>query len=257
MKVALGFFGITRSLKFTIETIRENVINPLKRLGYEVKIFIHTYKLDTYKNIRTKEASDNIDNDEYKLLNPDEFIIDNQDEVKERLNMQQYRTHRDPWNTKYNSVDNFILGQYSKLRLTELIKNTKDEFEYILFLRPDVKYLNKITKLFLDKVNINTICIPNFSLYPRKTQGFPMFNDRFAITNKYTYKIYGEVFHKLLEISKDNPLHSETILTKYLTNNGIEYEYIPFIFQRIRIDGSIEPFDKKLKSRKMNSIFTD
>jgi hypothetical protein len=75
-----------------------------------------------------------------------------------------------------------------------------------------------------------------------------MFNDRFAITNKYSYKIYGEVFHKLLEISKDNPLHSETILTKYLTNNGIEYEYIPFIFQRIRIDGSIEPFDKKLRS---------
>ena len=39
MQVALGFFGITRSLKFTIDSIKHNIINSLNELGYDFKIF--------------------------------------------------------------------------------------------------------------------------------------------------------------------------------------------------------------------------
>ena len=60
---------------------------------------------------------------------------------------------------------------------------------------------------------LKKISIPNFHTYkPSK----PHFNDRFAITNQETYKIYGKVFDELFEISKKNPLHSETVLTEYL-----------------------------------------
>ena len=55
MKVAVGFFGITRSLKFTLNSILKNVIRPLEELGYDYKIFLHTYELNNYKNIRTKK----------------------------------------------------------------------------------------------------------------------------------------------------------------------------------------------------------
>ena len=72
-------------------------------------------------------------------------------------------------------------------------------------------------------------------------------NDRFAITNQETYKIYGKVFDELFEISKKEPLHSETVLTKYLTENDIKYKYIWFVFKRIRQNGSVDPHDRKLR----------
>tara|TARA_Y100000996_G_scaffold365808_1_gene310736 strand:+ start:1405 stop:2157 length:753 start_codon:yes stop_codon:yes gene_type:complete len=244
MKVAVGFFGITRSLKFTLNSILKNVIRPLEELGYDYKIFLHTYELNNYKNIRTKENYTNIDNEEYKLLNPDYFQIEKQDLVLESINPEKYRTHTDPWETNYNSVDNFLLGQYSKMKLTNMIEKNQINFDYIMFLRPDVEYLHPLELSFFNNVINKNISIPKFGTYkPSK----PHFNDRFAITNQETYKIYGKVFDELFEISKKEPLHSETVLTKYLTENDIKYKYIWFVFKRIRIDGSVDPHDRKLR----------
>ncbi len=246
MKVAVGFFGITRSLKFTIKSISKNVIKPLQELGYDYKIFLHTYELNNYKNIRTKENYTNIDNEEYKLLNPDYFEIEKQDLVLESINPEKYRTYKDPWDTNYNSVDNFLLGQYSKMKLTNIIEKSQINFDYIMFLRPDVEYLNPLEHSFFKNVINKTISIPRFGIYPHAK---PHFNDRFAITNQDTYKIYGKVFDELFEISKKQILHSETVLTKYLTRNNVEYEYIQFVFKRIRIDGSVDVHDKKLSKK--------
>ena len=243
MKVAVGFFGITRSLKFTLNSIFKNVIRPLEELGYDYKIFLHTYELNNYKNIRTNENYTNIDNEEYKLLNPDYFEIEKQDLVLENINPEKYRTHKDPWNTNYNSVDNFLLGQYSKMKLTNIIEKSQINFDYIMFLRPDVEYLNPLEHSFFKNVINKTISIPRFGIYAHAK---PHFNDRFAITNQDTYKIYGKVFDELFEISKKQALHSETVLTKYLTQNNVKYEYIQFVFKRIRIDGSADVHDKKL-----------
>ena len=243
MKVAVGFFGITRSLKFTIKSISKNVITPLEELGYDYKIFLHTYELNNYNNIRTKENYTNINNEEYKLLNPDYFEIEKQDLVLESINPEKYRTNKDPWNTNYNSVDNFLLGQYSKMKLTNIIEKSQINFDYIMFLRPDVEYLNPLEHSFFKNVINKTISIPRFGIYPHAK---PHFNDRFAITNQDTYKIYGKVFDELFEISKTQILHSETVLTKYLTRNNVEYKYIQFVFKRIRIDGSVDVHDKTL-----------
>ena len=133
-QVAIGFFGITRSLKFTRDSIYKNIFRRLRELGYGYKIFLHTYELNNYKNIRTKESSTNIDNEEYKMLNPDYFLIENQDLVIESINPEKYSTHEDPWNTNYNSVDNFILGQYSKMKLTNMIEQSQINFDiYYVF----------------------------------------------------------------------------------------------------------------------------
>lgn len=86
MKVAIGFFGITRSLKFTIKSIEENVLGCLKSRNIDYDVFIHTYYLSDYKNIRTKEVVRNkdIDTEEYKLLNANYVEIDNQVDIKKK-----------------------------------------------------------------------------------------------------------------------------------------------------------------------------
>jgi hypothetical protein len=232
-RVAVGFFGITRSLKYTINSIETNILDVLTKNNINYDIFMHTYYLNSYSNKRAKESTTNkINNDEYKLLNPKYFQQDNQDEIKNKLKLELYRTHKDPWNTKYESVDFFILACYSRLILTEMIEKTYINYDYILFVRPDCLYLDKLDTSKFNLINNNTILIPNFHLFGKYT-----INDRFAITNNYTYKIYGKVFKQLLELSKKHELHSETILGLVLNNNKIKCSKINFNFSRIRING--------------------
>jgi len=233
MKIALAFWGLTRSLKYTIDSINTKIINKFKENGIQYKIFMHTWFIHSlYNNSRGKEHGIILDNTEYKLLNPDYIELHDQDDFKENINLKAFRTHKDPWKTNYESVDNFICGMYSKARCTQLIENSNEEFDYIIFLRPDVLYLKDFDINFFKKVNNNTICIPNFALYSN-------FNDRFCIANMKTYKLYGYIFNKLFEYSKHYPLHSETLHYKIMIKNKIKIEKIKFFFKRVRADGRI------------------
>ena len=230
MHIAFCFFGITRSLKYTIDSIKQNIFGEWDNSDYT--IFLHTYNLNNYHNIRTREKSNNVNNNEYKLLKPDYFEIDDQDEIKKKINMTLYRTHKDPWNTNYNSVDNFILAQYSKSRLVNMIAKTNNNYDYIIFLRPDCMYFDKLSINLFSRVNDNSISIPNWHLY-----GPYKFNDRFCITNMKTYKIYGDVFKDLLDISKKSILHSETVLGNIIYKEKLNVNRTNFKFSRIRMNG--------------------
>lgn len=240
MKIAIGFFGITRSLKYTINSIKQNIFNVFEEKNIEYDIFMHTYFLNSYGNKRALEGkTDIIDNEEYKLLSPKYLKIDDQDDIKKKLDLTSYRKFPDPWKTKYQSVDFFILGSYSKYMLTNMIENVEENYDYILFVRPDCIYRNKLKLEYLDLVNSNTIVIPDFHLIKK-------INDRFAITNKKTYKIYGKIFLQLLHQSKKRPLHSETILGIILRNNKIHVKNVGFRFARVRCNGSIPKRDENL-----------
>ena len=232
-KVAIGFYGITRSLKYTIDSIKTNIFDVFTKNNIDYDVFLHTYFLNNYSNKRAKETIiTDIDNNEYKLLNPKYFNQDDQDKIKKKIQLELYRTKKDPWNTDYESVNFFILGCYSRSILTEMIEKTNINYDYILFVRPDCLYLDKLDISKLNLINNNTILISNFHLF-----GKYKINDRFAITNNSTYKIYGKVFKELLELSKNHELHSETIIGLILNNNKIKNIKINFNFSRIRING--------------------
>ena len=239
MKVALLFFGLTRSLKYTISSINSNLLDVFKKNNIDYDIYLHTYKLKTYINRRAGEKTNNYDNDEYKLLSPNYLQIDDQDKIKENLKLKRYRTHPDPWKTNYQTVDNFILAQYSKLQIVKMVEKSEQKYDYLIYLRPDVKYIQKFNLNFFKHINNKTICIPNFHLFgPHK------FNDRFCITNMNSYKIYGNIFQRLLNISKRRSLHSETVLGAVMKNNGLKTIRINFKFSRVRCDGSIPKRDR-------------
>ena len=150
--------------------------------------------------------------------------------------MLQYRTLPDPWNTNYNSVDNFILSQYSKFIATKMVSSMieQNKYDYIIYLRSDVKYITPLPIQNLNLVNNNQILIPNFHLF-----GKYKFNDRFAICNNSNYKIYGNIYPYLLQISKQIPLHSETLIAEILNKNKIKFNPIKFYFHRVRANGNI------------------
>jgi len=120
-----------------------------------------------------------------------------------------------------------------------MIENHEDNYDYILFVRPDCFYINKLDLKWLNLINYNNIIIPDFHV-----NGKYKINDRFSITNKHTYKIYGKIFLQLLDLSKKMPLHSETILGLILHNNNIIVIRVNFKFARVRYNGTINNIDK-------------
>jgi hypothetical protein len=114
--------------------------------------------------------------------------------------------------------------------------------EYITLTNQTInnEYITPFNLSYFKKVNDHTICIPDFHLH-----GPLLFNDRFCITNAKTYLHYGDTFPYLLEISKKEPLHSETVLGNMMAGYGIRFAYIPFHFIRVRYHGVKEDRDVK------------
>ena len=85
-KVAIGFFGITRSLKYTIDSIKINIFNVLKEQNIDYDIYLHTYRInEPFTNPRSKEVNIRLNFNEYKLLEPKYFIFDELKKTKLEL----------------------------------------------------------------------------------------------------------------------------------------------------------------------------
>lgn len=51
-RVALCFYGVTRSLRFTLPSIKSRLIDVMRGGGLEVDVFVHTYDMLKYVNPR-------------------------------------------------------------------------------------------------------------------------------------------------------------------------------------------------------------
>lgn len=236
-KVAILFWGITRSLKFTIKNIEKNLFNVLYKNDFEIHKFIHTFIMDnpTYSNMRAKEYGIKLDFEEYKLLNTEHVEIENQDKIAKKIGLEKYRTMGNPWKRKdFQTLDNFILASYSKYRVSKMMEKSKINFDYVIYMRPDVLCLNKfpIKSLKLLDKHTNSCLIPNFELYGKWN-----INDRMYISKMNNYQYFGKYFKYMLNDSANMQLHSETYIGYNLNKNGITVHYIDFYFNRVRANG--------------------
>ena len=87
--VAICYFGMTRSTKFVYESHVTNLFNVFTKNNIDYKIYMHTWK--TEHNIIWEEKSNiKIDYDEYKLLNPDVYSIDSQNDFLNSITFSDY-----------------------------------------------------------------------------------------------------------------------------------------------------------------------
>lgn len=247
-KVAFCFWGLTRNLKITINSIYENLINVFSNLDWEIKIFMHTFIVnEIYTNLWSGEKNLILDNTEYILLNANHVKLDDQEKVKNSIDFDEYRSHGNPWEgvkkSSFQMLDNFILGSYSKFQVTMILKDSIDKNifvpDIVIYCRPDVIILNKFPidcckKMMMKK---NRICVPSFECYGN---GELKVNDRFAVCNKYNYMVFGSTFKKMKKYSQKMLMHSETYLAHIYTKNRIKVKYIKFYFDRVRANGKVK-----------------
>jgi hypothetical protein len=221
-KVAILFYGLTRSLRKTYDNIKENIFDELTNNGFEYDTFIHTYQLDNpYINPFTGEKTYDYDNNSYQLLKPKEYIIQNQNLVEKNLRIHEYFSKLGDWAGCANTLDkkaefvrNMVLALYSKNKVIELFSKYKYDYDYVIITRPDQKYNSKLNVLALNLLNENNIIIP----FEHSYHGV---NDRFCIARPKNAIIYGTSFNSLKNYSKVKSIISEVYLKDYLNFNKL------------------------------------
>jgi hypothetical protein len=243
IRVAICFFGLTRSLKFTLPSIEKYVLGPLKQYGIKHDIYLHTYKVKTpYTNPRAGERDIRLDNSEYKLLEPKEHMVEDKDEISKKIGLEKYRTKGDPWGQEHSAIagdfttlDNHILYLWSQKQLTQMWSPLAGRYSHVIMCRPDVLYQVPI-KLEWFSFTSNKICIPNFGLCGNV-------NDRFALGRPEQMKLYGNRFDDALAYSKKYPLASEAYLIATMRKHKIKYQHVAFYFIRIRANMDKDKMD--------------
>jgi hypothetical protein len=230
--VAICYWGLCRSTHLTIDSIKQNIYDVLTENGFTYTVYLHTFVINRlYQNKRSQEPPLKLDNDLYKLLNPDHYLVEDQDVADLSIQFKSYRAYGDPWNSNFETFDNHIRSLYSLNKVTELYKDKKAAYDYVIYLRPDVLFLNKLEPKWFDFIKDNkTLLAPDYHL------DLPM-NDRFCIAKPDAAIFYGTRYGLALDYSWKKPLHSERFLYDVLSKNHIDVLDIPLRFRRVRATG--------------------
>jgi hypothetical protein len=244
MRVALCFWGLCRSTHLTIASIEQQIFSVLREAGIQVDVYIHTYSITRpYTNPRSGEYELQLRNSSWKYLQPKTSLVEDQDEVDKHLHFSAYRSRGNPWadevsqqEAPWHTLDNHLRALWSLKQVTVLWKASNKPYDWIVYLRPDVRYLSPFDIGWFEKLESKSVGCPDF-------QQIAGCNDRFAVCQPRMAEVYGTRFNKALEYSRQKPLHSETFLADTMTMSGATFVPIAIRFVRIRADGQLCPAD--------------
>jgi len=221
-KIAILFFGLTRSLHKTIQSLHDNLFNVLRDNSYEYDTFIHTYKIQgEYNNQWAHESTKNYINEDVEaLLKPTYFIHDNQQDIVKTIKFEDYYKNLGDWRGKPPEmvrylIRNMCLALYSKKQITKLFEQHKDEYDYAIIIRPDMMLKTKLDINWFNELRDDTIIIPECDSYGGC-------NDRLCIGTVNTILYYGTLFDALKEYSEKKSIISERYLLDMLTEKSIQ-----------------------------------
>jgi hypothetical protein len=216
-KVAILFYGLTRSLDRTYESIKSNILEELTSNNIEYDIFIHTYRINSpYYNKWSGETVAHYDNEQYKLLNAKYIMIENQDDVINMHDFEAYYSNLGNWTfiepqqdlTKY-LIRNLAIALYSKKQITEVFEKYKHEYSHVIIMRPDLYIYNKLDLSVMNILDNTNIAIPD-------TEWFYGCNDRLCIATPEIACYYGKLYYYLLSYSKEKSIISERFMLDML-----------------------------------------
>ena len=216
-KVAVLYFGLARSLKKVIPFLERGIYSVLRENNIEYDNFVHTFSLpNPYIDPINKSVIKDYDNDSYKLLNPRDFIIEDQNMVSKRLNIKEYFSHIGTWHGCASNhieccrlVRNMVLALYSKKRVAELFSKYKHDYDYVIITRPDQAIDNVLNIRCFSLLNEDNIIIP-------KEHSHSGINDRICIAKPRNAILYCQAIDWLLQYSKKKEVISEAYWKWYI-----------------------------------------
>lgn len=247
-KIAICFFGITRSLSYTQASIKKNIIHPLAELG-EIKCFAHFFDQKNIANYRSGEFG-SLNQSEHKLLPLDELQLcpPNSNEVVALY--EGVKKFGAGWGEDYDTLKNLCHQLISLRTVTEMALHFSPDI--CVFLRPDLMYHDDFSEWAVKSLEAEypTAFVPEW-------QSHGGCNDRFCIAKgEAAIRAYGSRAHRALEYcqSHESALPAE-LLVEYALHE-VSVEKIDLRATRIRFDGTYrkESFDKPEVALLVNRI---
>jgi hypothetical protein len=244
-KIAVCFFGITRSLTHTVSSIEFNILAPIRKLG-EVFVYSHFFLQKDIINPRSGELGE-LDLDEQRLLPSDWLQLEEPDACLSDYDFDQLRSHGDSWQDNFRSLRNLVHQLHSLNAVTTAA--LADGADICLFCRPDLTYHDSLLRPLKRAVatNVATVFLPYW-------QGNGGLNDRFAIcVQKEAISAYGQRIqnaHAFCD-SMMEPLNSERLLAYSISLAEVNIRKIGNRASRTRLGGvkKYEDFSRPCVSR--------
>ena len=183
-RIAIGFFGITRSLKWTLPSIQKNIIEQARALG-DTRLFAHFYQQDHINNPRTGEDQ-SLDTNEYQLLECDEVELEKPGTCLATANFEWILSHGDAFYDEGKSLANLIHQLHSLQQVGRMIEAWKPDVTILA--RPDLTYHDSFASVIDKQLKSSPtkITIPDWQWYGG-------YNDRFAICGLDAGRIYEDL----------------------------------------------------------------
>ena len=218
-KTALCFTGTCRTLEYTYENLKNNLIdnNPDCDFFFFIAKNKHSDKVYEY----------------FSDLDNCNILIDTEED--EPLHDLRFRPS---WPNPPSTHQIFMRMLHSRKKCADFIEKYSKEngitYDSICFSRLDVKYFGMINvSLFSDK---DHLVVPDFhSTYGNVINGY---NDRFAIGSQRDLLCYLRAYDSSRPfVTAGGLLHAETLLKWHLENNNVKVIKKPIRFTRVRGDG--------------------
>jgi len=251
-KISICFFGITRNLRKTYPSIKNNIIDPAKKLA-EVKIFCHFFEIKSINNSRSKEFNIKTENN-WNLFEDSKIISDPPDLLFKEINLDYIYKFGDRYKDDFKSIKNLIHQLTSIQKVFKISKSFNSDLT--IFARPDLLYLDSFEEI----IKKNLFSQDEFITIP-SWLGTAGLNDRFSICNScHSAEIYANRIERInenLEYSKQG-LAGEHLLYYVIKNSNSKIKFMDLRAKRIRANNNVveESFKKdflnKLKEISIN-----
>ena len=109
VQVAVCFWGLTRSLWATKDSLRHSVLDPLAQHGYHTTTFLHTFRVENEKGAAVFW-------EQYKWLRPDYDVVESVADVDQdpyTPDIEMIKKAGDPFSNDFASIANVRLALHS------------------------------------------------------------------------------------------------------------------------------------------------
>jgi hypothetical protein len=235
MRVAVIFFGLARGTQVTVENIQRNIYDCNRQLGVSFTTFASLNLLERIDNPRAGELGVPLRADEALNLRADTYLLVRQNDAHIATALSAVQRWGDEYDNGWVSLRN-VLHQLASLRRawTMCKELTPGGFDYYLFLRPDLLYLDEIC---LPDIARNFRAAGSIVVPPWHSWGG--FNDRFAFADPRAARHYAERIRLIPRYCAANPMHPEIFLAYALRRGGCRVGVLPARAKRVRANGAV------------------
>jgi len=233
-RIAVIFFGLARSLPITLGSIRANIFDCNSQDEFSIFSLASLNLVRTVNNPRTSERDVALSPADVHMLDADLYLLAQQNDGAIAEALAAASTKPDTYGNNWISIQNALHQLASIKRGLRTLAALEESFDYFLFARPDLLYLDEIrfSELIAAFSGAGNIAVPAWHSYGG-------FNDRLAFCDAAAARHYAERIDLVPGFCGGRSFHPESLLGYALAHGECKVGLMPVRAKRVRANGEI------------------